>query len=105
LGPGGLSRFEDLRRRDAAQTAILSAFAVVELDRADLRDLPFLDRKVALAGLLRNTEAGMIFNEHVAEDGPTVFAHACRLGAEGIVSRGCSPATPSTPSPASGVPT
>jgi hypothetical protein len=26
-------------------------------------------------------------NEHVAEDGPTVFAHACRLGAEGIVSK------------------
>jgi len=25
--------------------------------------------------------------EHVAEDGPTVFAHACRLGAEGIVSK------------------
>jgi len=25
--------------------------------------------------------------EHVAEDGPTVFAHACRLGAEGILSK------------------
>jgi bifunctional non-homologous end joining protein LigD len=24
---------------------------------------------------------------HVAEDGPTVFEHACRLGAEGIVSK------------------
>jgi ATP-dependent DNA ligase len=24
---------------------------------------------------------------HVVEDGPTVFAHACRLGAEGIVSK------------------
>ena len=28
-----------------------------------------------------------MFNEHVAEDGTTVFAHACRLGAEGIVSK------------------
>jgi ATP-dependent DNA ligase len=28
-----------------------------------------------------------LLNEHVAEDGPTVFAHACRLGAEGIVSK------------------
>jgi hypothetical protein len=27
------------------------------------------------------------FNEHIAEDGPTAFAHACRLGAEGIVSK------------------
>jgi len=25
--------------------------------------------------------------EHIAEDGPVVFAHACRLGAEGIVSK------------------
>src|SRR2546429_4468641 len=30
---------------------------------------------------------GMLLNEHVAVDGATVFAHACRLGAEGIVSK------------------
>ncbi len=35
--------------------------------------------------VLRDT--GILFNEHIAEDGPTVFAHACRLGAEGIVSQ------------------
>jgi hypothetical protein len=48
---------------------------------------PFLDREAALALLLGNTEVGILLNEHVAEDGLTVFAHACRLGAEGIVSR------------------
>jgi hypothetical protein len=32
-------------------------------------------------------EAGILLNEHVAEDGPTVFEHACRLGAEGIVAK------------------
>ena len=47
----------------------------------------FLDRKAALARLLRDTEAGIVLNEHVAVDGPTVFARACRLGAEGIVSK------------------
>jgi bifunctional non-homologous end joining protein LigD len=36
---------------------------------------------------LRNTEAGILFNEHIIEDGPVVFTHACRLGAEGIVSK------------------
>jgi hypothetical protein len=30
---------------------------------------------------------GAVSDEHVAEDGPTVFAHACRLGAEDIVSK------------------
>jgi bifunctional non-homologous end joining protein LigD len=87
LGPDGLSRFEDLRRREAARSAILYAFDLVEQDGEDLRDRPFLGRKYALARLLRDTEAGILFNEHIAEDGPTVFQHACRLGAEGIVSK------------------
>jgi bifunctional non-homologous end joining protein LigD len=50
-----------------------------------MRNLPFLDRKAALARPLRNSEAGILFNEHIAEDGSIVFAHACRFGAEGIV--------------------
>ncbi len=87
LGPNGLSRFEDLRQREAAWTAILYAFDLIEHDGEDLRDLPFLDRKAALARLLRGAEAGILLNEHVAGDGPTVFVHACRLGAEGIVSK------------------
>jgi bifunctional non-homologous end joining protein LigD len=87
VGPDGLSRFEELRRREAAQTAILYAFDLLEHDGEDLRNRPFLDRKAALARLLRDIEAGILLNEHVAEDGPTVFARACRLGAEGIVSK------------------
>jgi hypothetical protein len=47
----------------------------------------FLIRWNALPRLLRNTEAGILFNEHIAEDGPIAFGHACRLGAEGIVSK------------------
>jgi ATP-dependent DNA ligase len=59
----------------------------IEHDGEDTRNLPFLDRKAALARLLRDTEACILFNEHIAEDGPIVFAHACRLGAEGIVAK------------------
>ena len=87
LGPDGLSRFEELPRREAARTAILYAFDLIEHDGKDLRDLPFLDGKAALAPLLRNTKAGILPNEHIAEDGVIVFAHACQLGAEGIVSK------------------
>jgi hypothetical protein len=36
---------------------------------------------------LGDLKAGILLNEHIAEDGPIVFAHACRLGAEGIVSK------------------
>jgi bifunctional non-homologous end joining protein LigD len=85
LRPDGLSQFEELSRRQAARTAILYAFD--EHDGEDLRDRPFLERKAALARLLRNTKAGILLNEHIAEDGATVFAHACQLGAEGIVSK------------------
>jgi hypothetical protein len=52
LGPDGLSRFEDLCRREAAHKAILYTFDLIEHDGEDLRDLPFLDRKAALARLL-----------------------------------------------------
>jgi bifunctional non-homologous end joining protein LigD len=87
LGPDGLSRFEELSRREGARTAILYAFDLIEHDGDDMRNRPFLDRKAALARLSRSAETGILFNEHIAEDGPIVFAHACRLGAEGIVSK------------------
>jgi bifunctional non-homologous end joining protein LigD len=87
LGPDGLSRFEDLSRRESARTAILYAFDLIEHDGEDLRNHLFLERKAALARLLLDSEGGILLNEHIAEDGPTVFAHARQLGAEGIVSK------------------
>jgi bifunctional non-homologous end joining protein LigD len=87
LGPDGLSRFDELRRREAARTAVLYAFDLIEHDGEDLRNRPFLARKAELAQLLRGVAAGILLNEHVADDGPTVFEPAWRLGAEGIVSK------------------
>jgi hypothetical protein len=46
-----------------------------------------IDRKATLARLQRDTETGIRLNEHITEDGSTVFAHACQLGAEGIASK------------------
>ncbi len=73
LRSDGLSRFDELRRRGAAHSAMLYAFDLIEHDEQDLRDHPFLDRKAALARLLRGTDTHILFNEHVAGDGPTVF--------------------------------
>ena len=37
---------------------------------------------------LRRAAPGLRFNEHLdEEDGPFVFAHACKMGLEGIVSK------------------
>jgi hypothetical protein len=61
--PDGLSLFEP-RRREAADTAIVYAFDLIEHDGEDMRNL----RKNALARLLGNSEAGILFNEHIVED-------------------------------------
>jgi bifunctional non-homologous end joining protein LigD len=82
-----LSQFEELQRRTASSAAILYAFDLIEHDGEDMRNHPFLDRKAELARLLHNAKTGILCNEHIVEDGPVVFAHACRLGAEGIVSK------------------
>jgi bifunctional non-homologous end joining protein LigD len=55
LGPDGLSPFEELSRREAARTAMLYAFDLIEHDGEDLRSRPFLDRKAMLAPSARDT--------------------------------------------------
>jgi hypothetical protein len=81
-----LTNFEALRRRGAGEVAVLYAFDLIELDGSDLRSLPIETRKATLASLLRKPGA-LRLTEHIAADGLRVFAHACRLGAEGIVSK------------------
>jgi hypothetical protein len=53
---------------------MLYAFDRIGHKGKDPRNLGFLDRRVALARLLRDAEAGILLNEHVADDGATVFA-------------------------------
>jgi ATP-dependent DNA ligase len=49
---------------------------------------PLLEvRKATLASILAKASHGIRFNEHIEGDGPSVFAHACKLGLEGIVSK------------------
>jgi bifunctional non-homologous end joining protein LigD len=86
LGPDGLSRFDELRRRASARSAILYAFDLIEHDGEDMRECPFLDRKAALWRVV-GSKAGILYNDHIEGDAATVFRHACKLGAEGIVSK------------------
>ena len=53
----------------------------------DLRRDPLEVRKATLASIVAKTRPGIRFNEHIEGDGPTVFAHACKMGLEGIVSK------------------
>ena len=65
----------------------LYAFDLIELNGDDLRRDPLEVRKATLASLLSGARAGILFNGHIEADGPTVFAHACKMGLEGIVSK------------------
>jgi bifunctional non-homologous end joining protein LigD len=65
----------------------------------NFRHDPLEVRKATSASIVAKASPGIRFNEHIEGDGPTVFAHACKLGLEGIVSKrkdsayrsGCSP--------------
>jgi len=86
-GPDGVAVFKGLRHRRSSAAAFLCAFDLLELNGEDLRGRPLLDRKAALATLLNRSNAGIVFNEHLTTEGVLVFEHACRLGAEGIISK------------------
>jgi hypothetical protein len=51
----------------------------------DLRREPLDVRKATLPSVLAKAAPGLRLNEHIEADGPTVFAHACKMGLEGIV--------------------
>ena len=53
----------------------------------DMRRDPLEVRKATLRSMLAKASLGLRFNEHIEGDGPTIFAHACKLGLEGIVSK------------------
>src|SRR5262249_39579085 len=57
------------------------------LNGDDLRRDPLEVRKATLASIVANASLGIRFNEHIDGDGPTVFARACKMGLEGIVSK------------------
>jgi bifunctional non-homologous end joining protein LigD len=86
--PDGLSDFDALRFGRRAHEVTLVAFDLIELQGDDVRDdEPLLKRKQRLAKMLAPGGEPIIYNEHLAHDGPAVFEHACRLGLEGIVSK------------------
>jgi bifunctional non-homologous end joining protein LigD len=84
--PDGHSDFAALTTRAGGEQAAFVAFDLLGLEGEDLRSRPLEERREALARLVHGA-GGVRFSEAVAAEGATVFAHACRLGLEGIVSK------------------
>jgi bifunctional non-homologous end joining protein LigD len=95
LLPDGRSSFQALQNAVAQEPPrpdlVYFAFDLLHLGEEDLHRSPLEARKERLAALLqraRGEAAHRIrYGAHLDGDGPEVFRHACRLGAEGIVSK------------------
>jgi ATP-dependent DNA ligase len=84
----GLAVFQMLRHRRNERSVFLYAFDLLQLNGRDLRREPIEVRKAELAKLIHSAGPGIQLSEHMEEhDGATIFAHACKLGLEGIVSK------------------
>ena len=90
-GGDGLTDFNLLRYGQRVKPeAFLYAFDLLALNGQDMRHKPIEARKAALAKLLTSGRGsnGIHFVDHLEfEDAAMVFAHACSLGCEGIVSK------------------
>jgi bifunctional non-homologous end joining protein LigD len=83
----GMPSFDRIRYRRHDSTVFLYGFDLIELNGDDLRREPLAVRKATLASVVAKAASGLRLNEHIEADGPTVFAHACKMGLEGIVSK------------------
>jgi len=86
LDSEGIPNFDALHSRlnDARVTAL--AFDLLMFDGEDFRRKSYLERKAALRKLLRG-DSGIQYVEHAEGHGDKLYAAACRLGLEGIVSK------------------
>jgi bifunctional non-homologous end joining protein LigD len=64
---------------------VLVAFDLLYLNGRDFRKLPLFQRKAELKKILTGTD--IQFSKSFEIDGREMFAHACKLGLEGVVSK------------------
>jgi bifunctional non-homologous end joining protein LigD len=86
LDKEGVPNFDALHSRvnDGAANAL--AFDLLMVNGDDLRRKPYRERKSALRKLLQHGR-GIQYVEHAEGHGDRLFAAACKLGLEGIVSK------------------
>ena len=84
--PDGHSDFEALRTKQGGADASLVAFDLLQIDGLDLRKDALEARRARLEPLVADADA-ILFSEAIEAEGALVFAKACELGLEGIVSK------------------
>ena len=88
LGVDGVSDFDALHSGKHNEEVQLCAFDILVEGGDDLRRLPLSMRKANLERLLARRPEGIFINPFErGEIGPDLFAAACRMGLEGLVSK------------------
>ena len=91
LAPDGTTSFANLQaafQEGAKHHLTYFAFDLLHLNGHNTRNLPLRERKALLAELLAHANSDTLrLSEHLESDGPTIFHNACKLHAEGIVSK------------------
>jgi len=85
--PDGTTDFSVLQNelKGRSTSIVLVAFDLLYLNGRDLRKLPLFQRKTELKKIVDRTE--IQFSESFEIKGSEMFAHACRVGLEGVVSK------------------
>jgi bifunctional non-homologous end joining protein LigD len=71
--------------KGSSKTIVLVAFDLIYLNGQDIRREPLVRRKAELKKIIAGTDVQ--FSESFEIEGREMFAHACKLGLEGVVSK------------------
>jgi bifunctional non-homologous end joining protein LigD len=85
LDSDGRSQFTELlyRRGDP----YFYAFDILWLNGRDLRDLPLIQRKEILRGIVPAAPSRILYSDHIEEQGAQIFDFACQHDLEGVVAK------------------
>ncbi len=63
-------------------------FDLLHLEGRNTRELPLIERKTLLERLISGADEGTVrISEHLETSAAEMFSHACKLGAEGVISK------------------
>jgi bifunctional non-homologous end joining protein LigD len=82
----GIQILPPCAQKAGSARACLVAFDLLSLNDADLRQRPLEERRDKLLQLVHGVD-NILFSEALSAEGALVFAKACKLGLEGIVSK------------------
>jgi bifunctional non-homologous end joining protein LigD len=86
-GENGTTDFSVLQNelKGKSTKIVLVAFDLLYLNGYDLRKLPLIERKAHLRKIIDGTD--IQFSESFEVEGREMYAHACKVGLEGVVSK------------------